>query len=157
LFTPESYRNTTTDTHLEIATELPQGNLILPMNADTNYILTKRPISEEDVYTFQTLPGLLVHKEKESHLAPGGFRLYQNYPNPFNPLTTISFYLPENENISLSIFNILGQKITTLADGNYKRGLHRLKFDGSLYASGLYFYVLQYKNSAISHKMILLK
>jgi hypothetical protein len=76
---------------------------------------------------------------------PGKFELVQNYPNPFNPETTIKFNLPVNARISLRIYNILGQRIKTLEDGEMPAGYYELKWDGTnqnrqSVASGTYIY-----------------
>ncbi len=76
---------------------------------------------------------------------PGRFSLGQNYPNPFNPSTTITFTLPAAGNVTLRVFNLLGQEIVTLADGPFGAGSHATVWDGHdgagrAMASGVYFY-----------------
>jgi hypothetical protein len=66
--------------------------------------------------------------------------LMQNYPNPFNPATTISFGLPRRSHVELSIFNALGQKVSTLVNADIDGGYHQVRFDGTNLASGVYFY-----------------
>ncbi|MDH4158502.1 MAG: T9SS type A sorting domain-containing protein, partial [candidate division Zixibacteria bacterium] len=83
--------------------------------------------------------------------------LYQNYPNPFNPATTIMFELPRRSRVLLEIFNILGQRVRTVVDGSLGAGKHVVEFDGSAFASGVYFYRLRSGESEISRKMILVK
>lgn len=85
------------------------------------------------------------------------FNLEQNFPNPFNPYTQINFELKEKEKISLKVFDTLGKEIVTLAEGFYNSGKHKVKFDGSRLASGIYFYRLSTKNNSITKKMILMK
>jgi hypothetical protein len=81
----------------------------------------------------------------------------QNYPNPFNPQTEIRFSLPSATRVSLSVYNITGQLVTTLIDSRLEAGEHAVAFDGSAYASGVYFYRLQTEATVITRKMILLK
>ncbi len=92
----------------------------------------------------------------ESRL-PQDFALEQNYPNPFNPTTQISFALPEQSEVSLEIYNILGQKVETVAEGTYEAGYHTVTWDASQAASGVYFYRLVTKDYIDSKKMLLLK
>ncbi|GAB4296472.1 MAG: hypothetical protein Kow0098_19680 [Ignavibacteriaceae bacterium] len=73
-----------------------------------------------------------------SRVLPPVVELYQNYPNPFNPSTTISYSLPERSNVKIELFNILGQRISTLFNGSADAGLHSLKFDSGNIAGGVY-------------------
>jgi hypothetical protein len=88
---------------------------------------------------------------------PAQYELSQNYPNPFNPVTEISVTLQKSSNISLEIYNIIGQKISTLAEGNLEAGTHTFRWDGSEYPSGVYFYSLKNGTNVDIRKMILLK
>jgi uncharacterized repeat protein (TIGR01451 family) len=97
-----------------------------------------------------------------SNLVPTELTLKQNYPNPFNPATTIEFDLPEDGNISLVIYNMLGQKVRTLYSGHQLAGTHRLQWDAaddraSHLASGVYFYHLQAGDLVQTRKMLLLR
>ncbi|KAA3636002.1 MAG: T9SS C-terminal target domain-containing protein, partial [Calditrichaeota bacterium] len=93
---------------------------------------------------------------------PTTFGLSQNYPNPFNPTTTISFSLPQSGNAQLEVFNLLGQKIKTIFDGQADAGLNTVTWDGTnnsgqTVASGIYFYRLTADNYSDTKKMTLLK
>jgi predicted outer membrane repeat protein len=88
---------------------------------------------------------------------PLAFQLYQNYPNPFNAMTTISFSIPFNTPINLSVFDLTGRQVTTLLSGLCQAGRYRATFDGSNLASGVYFYRLQTEQFHRVGKMILLK
>jgi hypothetical protein len=85
------------------------------------------------------------------------FKLEQNFPNPFNPNTTISFEIPSAGSVKLSVYNLLGQKVKNLFDGNLVEGMHSVKFDGTDLNSGVYIYKLENNGYSISRKMILLK
>ncbi|TLY31411.1 MAG: T9SS type A sorting domain-containing protein [Ignavibacteria bacterium] len=74
---------------------------------------------------------------------PQGFQLYQNFPNPFNSNTTIEFEINAPGFISLTVYDLLGRKISTLAEGVLEPGVHRRTFDGSSLGSGIYFYRLE--------------
>ena len=75
---------------------------------------------------------------------PESFVLYQNYPNPFNPTTTISFGLPEDEIVTLTVYNLLGQVVTVPIDNKrYNAGNHTVHLDGSKFSSGIYIYHLE--------------
>jgi hypothetical protein len=88
---------------------------------------------------------------------PTDYYLSQNYPNPFNPVTTIKFGLPEDTQVELSVYNILGQKVATLINEYKRAGHYVVNFDGSNYASGTYFYVLRAGNKVLKNKMLLIK
>jgi len=81
---------------------------------------------------------ILAIEDFESNLA--GFYLNQNYPNPFNPSTIISFSLQEQSYVKLSIFNILGEKVTDLIYGQMQSGNHQVKFEANSLSSGMYIY-----------------
>jgi hypothetical protein len=74
--------------------------------------------------------------------APDKFQLFQNYPNPFNPATMISYQLPTDSRVSLKIFNLLGQEVATLVDGQRLAGHHEERWDARGLASGMYVYQL---------------
>ncbi len=90
------------------------------------------------------------------------FQLFPNYPNPFNPVTTISYYLPENEYISIRIFDMLGKPVVSLVEKQQSAGFHEVQWDsrnffGQPVGSGVYLVQIRGVNSIRSGKMILLK
>ena len=85
------------------------------------------------------------------------FILYQNFPNPFNPSTTISYYVPVQSKISISVFNISGKEVIKLFDGISNEGSYSVRFDGTVVPSGIYFYKLSTPGNVIVKKMIILK
>ena len=90
------------------------------------------------------------------------FYLSQNYPNPFNPETTISFSIPQDSKVELSIYNIKGQKVKILAKRDFEKGIHKVIWNGKdengkPISSGIYFYKIKVKDKMISKKMLLLK
>ncbi|MCK4653658.1 MAG: T9SS type A sorting domain-containing protein [Candidatus Cloacimonetes bacterium] len=85
-----------------------------------------------------------------------------NYPNPFNPITTISYSLPDESEVSLTIYNIKGQKVKELIKGTQPAGSYNVSWDGKDengkdITSGIYFYKLRTHNNEITRKMLLLK
>jgi len=88
---------------------------------------------------------------------PDDFVLSQNYPNPFNPETKISFGLPEKSNVTISIYNLLGQKVAKVTEGEFNPGYHEVTFNGSELSSGVYFYRLEAQSFVRIKKMMLLK
>ncbi len=88
---------------------------------------------------------------------PQNTRLMRNYPNPFNAKTAIVYFLAKPVQVHLTIFNVRGQKITQLENGFRKVGVHKVWFDGSQYASGIYYYRMLAGNRSYSGKMLLMK
>ncbi len=88
---------------------------------------------------------------------PREFYLRQNYPNPFNPSTVIEFGLPKESQVEITVFNVLGQRVAVLADGVMKAGNHKLVFNGSRLASGVYFYLMRTGERILKQKMLLMK
>ena len=91
---------------------------------------------------------------------PEQFHLGQNYPNPFNPSTTIPFQLPVSTRVRLEVFNLLGQRVATLVDGELPAGFHAVRWDGTDGArrpvgTGVYLYRLQVGGKSETHRMVL--
>ncbi len=89
--------------------------------------------------------------------SPVQFELAQNYPNPFNPSTTIKFSIPQSSNVTLKIFNTLGQEVSTLINQTMESGVHTINFDASQLNSGIYFYKLDAGSYSEVRKMTLIK
>ncbi|MEW6702126.1 MAG: T9SS type A sorting domain-containing protein, partial [Bacteroidota bacterium] len=106
-------------------------------------------------YSFEVNVGPTDVKVEEG--VPTAFSLSQNYPNPFNPSTTIKFGLPKESNVSLKIYNILGEEVATLANEVMQAGFHTVNFDASRLASGMYIYRIQAGNFTEVKKMLLMK
>ena len=98
----------------------------------------------------------------ESGLTPFEFALHQNYPNPFNPETNIQFDVAENSDVNVSIFNIMGQKVATLVNGNMDAGIYHIKWNGLsdkgiALPSGMYFYKMKSLEYQSVKKLVLVK
>jgi hypothetical protein len=88
---------------------------------------------------------------------PGTFQLFQNYPNPFNPSTTIRYGIPGRSHVTLTVFNALGERLATLADGDEEAGYHQVRLDGGTLASGVYFYTLRAGAYTETRRLLLLR
>ncbi|NQT96254.1 MAG: T9SS type A sorting domain-containing protein, partial [Candidatus Marinimicrobia bacterium] len=93
---------------------------------------------------------------------PEQFALHQNYPNPFNPITTINYDLPENGNVSLIIYDILGRQVIQLTDEFQEAGYKSIRWNGrnksgQIVSAGMYFYAIEASKYSAIRKMILLK
>lgn len=102
-------------------------------------------------------PALITDVQEVTPGVISNFELQQNYPNPFNPGTTISYVLPENGNVRLSIYNMLGQEIAVLHDGYHNAGSYSKYFDAAGLSSGIYIYKLETASISLVNKMTLLK
>lgn len=122
-----------------------------PLVADTGSVylgyrgISRRPWSDATITAVE---------EIHSGLTPLGYVLGQNYPNPCNPTTTITYSLPRRSQVSLTLFNLLGQKVKDLVNGVADAGAHSVRLDASTLASGMYFYRLQ-SGSFVSTKKLL--
>ncbi len=90
-------------------------------------------------------------------VVPDKFELFHNYPNPFNPATKIKFAVPFRTKVRLDVYNILGQLIETLIDGELEAGFHEVTFTADDIASGTYIYRLTSDNFSQTEKMLLVK
>ena len=88
---------------------------------------------------------------------PDAFALKQNYPNPFNPSTTIKFSLPVQTQLKINLYNMLGEKVATIAEGMYEEGYYNITFDAAELSSGTYIYRLESNNFTETKKMILIR
>lgn len=95
--------------------------------------------------------------EDELATLPTEFSLAQNRPNPFNPTTTIEFSLPRPSDVSLTVYDILGNEVAVLAGGRYPAGNHSLEWNAAAAPSGVYFYRLRADEALLTRKMVLLK
>ncbi len=90
-------------------------------------------------------------------IQPEQYSLGQNYPNPFNPSTTIQYTLPVSGKVAVRVYNILGQTVATLVDGNQNAGTYEVTFNAATFSSGVYFYRIESGSFAAVKKMLLLK
>jgi len=88
---------------------------------------------------------------------PEKFELFQNYPNPFNPLTFINYQMPTNTFVTLKLYNVLSQEITTLINEYQEAGYKSVTFDASSLPSGVYYYRMQAGKFTDTKKMMLIR
>ena len=93
----------------------------------------------------------------EDDTIPEKIALSQNYPNPFNPYTLINFDLPENSQVSLKVYDMLGREVAILVNGPIKAGYHKVTFDAKNLASGMYIYRLIASNTIVTRKLTIIK
>ena len=87
----------------------------------------------------------------------GSFALKSAYPNPFNPTTSLSLDMPSNGYISVKAYNLVGQVVGVIAEGNIDAGIHTLTWDASSLSSGVYFITAEYAGSISTQKVMLMK
>lgn len=97
------------------------------------------------------------HVENERSPAPQSLALLQNYPNPFNPATTIPFYLPWNDSVTLSIYAANGQKVAEILHASLPAGAHRVHWRPTHAATGTYFAILSIGQTRVVRKLVYLK
>ena len=88
---------------------------------------------------------------------PNEYGLDQNYPNPFNPSTTINYQLPQNGFVNISVYDILGNLVTTLVNEETNAGYHSITWNAQGFSSGIYFYTIRTGSFLATKKLVLLK
>jgi hypothetical protein len=118
----------------------------------------------DSLFVLYNLGGGLVGVDNQTiSQVPTEFSLSQNYPNPFNPTTTIKYSLPNESNVKISVFNILGEKVKELVNNQMPAGVHTVNFNADNLASGVYIYQIEARtlsgntNFISAKKMILLR
>lgn len=129
------------------------GNRIVCFGEDQNRELY---ICSFDGNIYRINPSVTSSLEEDDFL-PSKIRLNQNYPNPFNPGTVISFSLPESSEVSLTVYNVVGQKVVDLVNRRLSAGEHSVNFDASNLSSGVYIYVLKTNSATLTRSMALMK
>lgn len=118
------------------------------------------PVYENNLYSaianVNLTPASITEVENNETI-PTNFSLSQNYPNPFNPETTISFNLPTQQHVTLKVYDILGNEVSTLVNDTKQAGSYQIKFNASALSSGIYFYNLKSGNFNKTMKMTLIK
>jgi len=155
---------------LPFASGHPNGIVAADFDQDGNTdiaIVSRTPFGGDSLFVLYNLGGFNqttgVETPSPINEIPESFELSQNYPNPFNPTTTIEYYLPFESDVEISVFNILGEKVKELVNGQLTAGVHTVNFNASNLASGIYIYRIEAKtisgdgNFITAKKMVLLK
>ncbi len=119
---------------LKLETEFPESHLL----ADLNLLLSDTMIARNSTIN----QGLGKANSEGVVTVEYDYNLYNNYPNPFNPETVIKFSLKEKSNVTLTVYNIAGQKVAELVSGEMAKGFHEKKFNGTKLSSGVYIFRL---------------
>jgi len=115
-------------------------------------------VAGENGLILKTVTGGITSLNSSNEILPGEFILKQNYPNPFNPRSIINYKLVSTNYISIKIYDILGNQVSVLINEKKNAGSYEIEFDGSSFASGIYFYSLYADGKLIDTKrMMLLK
>ena len=131
------------------AVELPDGGFLVAAQT------TSFGAGNSDIWVLRIAPPLAAN-EPPAQL-PNGFALMQNYPNPFNASTRISYELPRDGHVALTVFDLLGNARASLFNGSQTAGHHELDVSSSALPSGVYFYRLDAAGWSNTRKMIVLK
>lgn len=136
---------------------------VVDVNADTDENTVMFTSNELSNYYTLAAPALITGIDESTvGVIPGEFVLHQNYPNPFNPSTNIRFELPQQTEVHLSIYNLLGQRIAVLVDESKSAGVYTVQWDGrnnigKAVASGIYLMRLEAGSEVKIKRMVLLK
>jgi len=144
------------------------GMVETPAETESDYFTGGVFLNEEFGYVFtyngQVLrfQDMVVDVKEEPVKKPQQYRLSQNYPNPFNPTTTISFEIPRNEHVRLTIYDMLGHEVISLVDRNMNQGQYHIQWNGinkhgQRVATGVYLYQLRTDNMVKTRKMTFIK
>jgi hypothetical protein len=175
---PDAYRDSLIAHSLDYREDrATTGDVFWQHEADGNFAVVQFPMAEDLSYTnasamtastdggpvgdLRWMDGNLSSK-KDNIVLPKDFTLHQNYPNPFNPTTDISFTLNKESEVTLTIFNMLGQQVKELTSGLKPAGNYTLQWNGSdnmgaRVSSGIYLYTLNDGSRSHTKKMVLMK
>jgi hypothetical protein len=129
----------------------------IPDNMNNVIVLSYSLQNKELTCSFVPLTEISTSVARESAQLPERFVLSQNYPNPFNPATHIAFSIPTQNRVRLSVWNALGEKVTTLVDELRPAGKYTAPFNASEFSSGVFFYKLEAGSYTLTKKMLFLK
>ncbi len=128
-------------------------------NSKAKWTFNKEAKEKQQLQDFLLIAGV---KGKSSDLnikdlIVSSYSLSQNYPNPFNPVTTIKFTIPKAGLITIKVYDVLGRMVKELVNEVREAGNHSVLFDGSVFASGIYFYRIETTGFVDTKRMVLVK
>jgi hypothetical protein len=106
--------------------------------------------------TYQTINPTITGVEGVTTV-PTDFQLYQNYPNPFNPTTKIKYDVPKNSFVKIKVYDVTGKLVSELVNREMEAGAYEVNWNGSEYASGVYFYKIETKDFTKVMRMVMIK
>jgi len=155
---PVFYINSDDDYLVAFGDTIRPGEIVSNIQGVFTYSFGTYKISIRDENDWGTAVGI----NPDHETIPLTYKLKQNFPNPFNPETKIYFEIPKAHDVSIVIYNMLGQKVRTLVDDNFKAGQHVVNWNGAndygiRLATGLYFYRIKAGDFISTKKMMMLK
>ncbi|MCB0732404.1 MAG: T9SS type A sorting domain-containing protein, partial [Ignavibacteriae bacterium] len=111
----------------------------------------------ENESNYSDIKDIIITSISKENVLPTSYTLYQNYPNPFNPSTNINFDIVENTNVSLIIFNVLGEEVKNVINQKLNAGAYSINVNFENIESGIYFYRISTNNFTETKKMIFIK
>ncbi|MCU7495520.1 MAG: T9SS type A sorting domain-containing protein [Ignavibacteria bacterium] len=151
------YSKNSGDSWIEITNNLLDQGGIFAIAFSPYSVVYAASISGEIYRTTEEALKEFVSVEEPKIDIPENYSLSQNYPNPFNPNTTISYAIPHAGNVSISLFDALGNKVMDLVNEYKSEGIYKVNFDGKNFASGVYFYRIHSGNYIETKKLMLIK
>jgi len=136
----------------------PSGKVYIVWSKDLLGATPTNGVNNLDHFGLEFLNGATVTAvHEQTSDVPVNYSLAQNYPNPFNPTTVISYQVAKASQVSLKIYNVLGQAVANLVNGYQQAGNYKVSFDGSKLSSGVYFYEMRAGSFSQIKKMVLMK
>ena len=148
------------DSKLDSLCQMNGGDIfdLAVIDQNTASVLIRNTTTDEVVtITRATVSSEPLNIDEDEYILPSEFSLAQNYPNPFNPNTVISYQLAQSGNVSLKVFDVLGNELRTLVDEHKPAGSYEVNFNAEELVSGIYFYKLQAGTFNETKKMVLVK
>jgi hypothetical protein len=129
---------------------------------DTTYMISIKSLQDTNLFDisdtyFAIIDTVSTPISEDQDRIVSRYQLYQNYPNPFNPKTIINYELAIMNDVELSIYNLLGQKVAILVNQGQNAGFHQVEWDASGFASGIYYYQMKVRGFQDIKKMVLLR